>query len=243
MDKRGSAFAVLGIVPARGGSQGIRRKNIRLLDGKPLLAFTADAARRSEHLTRVLLSSEDPEIVKVGKAVGLDAPFLRPAELALDSTPMIGVVLHAIRWAKSQGEHYDAICLLQPTSPLRSAQMIDRCIARLWESGADCVISVRPVPKEYNPHWVYLETAEGLLAPCMGSEPIPARQLLPPAYHPDGGVFAARTEAVLANGTLYGARTVGVVSPVEEACDLDTEEQWEELARRIKTQHNVSSPN
>ncbi len=241
MNKRSSGPAVLGIVPARGGSQGIRRKNLRLLQGKPLLAYTAEAARRSTRLTRVLLSTEDPEIAEVGKAAGLDVPFLRPAELALDSTAMIGVVLHAIRWAESQGEHYDAICLLQPTSPLRSAETIDRCIARLWESGADCVISVRPVPKEYNPHWVYLETAEGLLKPCMGSEPIPARQLLPPAYHPDGGVYAARTRSVLANGSLYGDKTVGVVSPGGEACDLDTEEQWEGLERKLKAQHSLPS--
>src|SRR5258708_4137057 len=179
MKQQTSEPAVLGIVPARGGSKGIVRKNIRVLDGKPLLAYTASAARQSVCLSRVLLSTDDPEIAEVGRAAGLDVPFLRPAELALDSTPMIDVVLHAIRWAQDGGERYDAICLLQPTSPLRSAKTIDLCMARLWERDVDCVVSVRPVPAEYNPHWVYFETADGLLKPCVGGgEPIPSRQLL-----------------------------------------------------------------
>lgn len=232
---------VLGLVPSRGGSKGIPRKNIRLLGGQPLLAYTATAARKSAWLTRVLLSTDDAEIAAVGKAMGLDVPFLRPAELALDTTPMIEVVLHAIRWVQGQGEKYEAICLLQPTSPLRSAETIDRCIARLWELDADCVMSVRPVPAEYNPHWVYFERPEGRLVPSVGErEPISARQLLPPAYHRDGSVFVARTESVLSHGSLYGTKTVGVVSPENEACDLDSEEQWEALERRLRSIPNLS---
>jgi len=235
MKEQSSAHTVLGIVPARGGSKGIKRKNIRLLDGKPLIAYTANAARQSAGLSRVLLSTDDPEIAEIGKSVGIDVPFLRPAELALDSVPMIEVVLHAIRWAQSRGDHYDAICLLQPTSPLRSANTIDRCIARLWKGDVDCVVSVRPVPAEYNPHWVYFETPDGLLQPSMADgEPIPARQLLPPAYHRDGSVFTAKTRSVLAHGSLYGTKTVGVLSPEEEAFDLDTEDQWELLERKLK---------
>ncbi len=242
MKEQTSEHTVLGIVPARGGSKGILRKNIRLLAGQPLLAYTASAARQSARLTRIWLSTDDPEIAAVGKSAGLDVPFLRPAELALDSTPMIEVVLHAIGWAQSQGEHYDAICLLQPTSPLRSAKTIDRCIARLWERDVDCVVSVRPVPPEYNPHWVYFETPEGLLKPSLGDgEPIPARQLLPPAYHRDGSVFTARTQSVLVHGSLYGTKTAGVVSPEDEACDLDTEEQWDLLERKLKSARNLSS--
>ena len=242
MKAQTSERTVLGIVPARGGSKGIIRKNIRVLDGKPLLAYTAMAAQQSARLSRVLLSTDDPEIGEIGKAAGLEVPFLRPAELALDSTPMIDVVLHAIHWAEDHGERYHAICLLQPTSPLRSAKTIDRCIARLWERETDCVVSVRPVPAEYNPHWVYFETPDGLLRPSIGdSEPIPARQLLPPAYHRDGSIFVAKTEAVLTHGSLYGTKTVGVVSPEDEACDLDTEEQWEMLERKLKSAHNLSS--
>ncbi len=233
---------VLGIVPARGGSKGIARKNIRLLGGRPLIAYTASAALTSACLSRVLLSTDAPEIAEIGKAVGLDVPFLRPAEFALDSTPMIDVVLHAIRWLQSRGDEYDAICLLQPTSPLRSAHTIDRCISQLWERNVESVISIRPVPQDYNPHWVYFETPNGLLQLSTGdSEPIPGRQQLPPAYHRDGSVFAAKTQAVVAHGSLYGKRTVGVVSPEQEAFDLDTEEQWEALERRLKSAHESTA--
>lgn len=227
--------SVLGIVPARGGSKGIARKNIRLLGGKPLLAYTAAAAHQSAVLSRVLLSTDDSDIAEIGKGCGLDVPFLRPAELAQDATPMIDVILHAIRWVESQGQRYDAVCLLQPTSPLRTAQTIDRCVASLWQRNVDTVISVRPVPTEYNPNWVFFEGADGLLQPSIGDrEIVPSRQLLPPAYHRDGSVFAAQTDTVLTTTSLYGARVLGVISPEEEAFDLDTEEQWSALEQRLK---------
>jgi CMP-N,N'-diacetyllegionaminic acid synthase len=227
---------VLGIVPARGGSKGIARKNIRLLCGKPLLAYTAAAAKRSARLTRVLLSTDDSEIARVGRESGLDAPFLRPRELAQDATPMIDVILHAIRWTQQQGECYDAICLLQPTSPLRSAETIDRCIAELWEKKVDTVVTVRPVPTEFNPHWVFFRDSDGLLQPSIPQrEPIPSRQQLPPAYHRDGSIFATKTQVVIERGSLYGDKILGVLSPEAEACDLDTEEQWLALERRLSS--------
>ena len=233
--------SVLGIVPARGGSKGIARKNIRLLDGLPLVAYTAAAALKSRCLTRVILSTEDPEIACVGKSAGLDVPFTRPAVLASDTTPMIDVILHAVRWAIEGGEEYDAVCLLQPTSPLRTSQTIDRCVRLLWEKAVDTVVSVRPVPPEYNPYWVYFEGPDGFLQPSIASEkPITARQQLPPAYHRDGSVFAAWTRVLLKRGSLYGETTLGVISPEEEAFDLDTEEQWESLERKLKSTQKTS---
>lgn len=227
---------VLGIVPARGGSKGIPRKNIRLLDGKPLLAYTAAAALGSACLSRVLLTTDDEEIAEVGKGAGLEVPFMRPADLATDSTPMIDVVLHTLQWVQSRGEAYDAICLLQPTSPLRSGRTIDRCISSLWERDVETVVSVRPVPSEYNPHWVYFATPDGLLEPSIrNAQTIPSRQELPPAYHRDGSVFVARSQIVMTRHSLYGTKTLGLLSPEEEAFDLDTEEQWELLERRLNS--------
>lgn len=225
---------VLGLVPARGGSKGIARKNARVLAGKPLLAYTADAALGAVGLSRVLLSTDDPEIASIGKAAGLEVPFLRPAELAVDSTPMIDVVLHVIRWFQDQGLHYDAVCLLQPTSPLRSSATIDRCISLLWDRDVDSVMSVRPVPTEHNPYWVYFEDSDGVLRPSMGDKTeVPCRQQLPRAYHPDGSIFLARTENILAEHSLKCNRMLGAVSPEQEAVDLDTEEQWQALERRL----------
>jgi CMP-N,N'-diacetyllegionaminic acid synthase len=229
------ARSVLGIVPARGGSKGIPRKNIRAMAGKPLLEYTARAALGAGSLSRILLSTDDPEIAAIGRAAGLEAPFLRPGELALDSTPMVQVVLHALEWVRSHGQDYDAICVLQPTSPLRSSASIDHCISLLWMHGVDSVISVRPVPPEYNPYWVYFGSPRGLLEPCIKDEEILCRQNLPPAYHPDGSVFVTKTEFVMAERSLRGKRTMGAISPADEAIDLDTDEQWRELEQKLKS--------
>jgi CMP-N-acetylneuraminic acid synthetase len=160
--------------------------------------------------------------------------------LALDSTPMIDVVLHAMEWSHGQGERYDAVCLLQPTSPLRSAKTIDRCISALFERKVDTVISVRPVPHEYNPYWVFFETSEGVLERSIRGQEIPCRQQLPKAYHCDGSVYVVRTEVVVETHSLYGKKTVGVTSPQYEACDLDTEEQWALLERSLQSRVSES---
>jgi CMP-N-acetylneuraminic acid synthetase len=179
---------VLGIVTARGGSKGIPRKNIRLFGGKPLLAWTADAAHRATQLARTILSTEDEEIASVGRQLGLDVPFLRPIDLATDATPTLPVLQHVVRSLEDLGEHYEAVCLLQPTSPLREPADIDACIALLERSGADAAVSMALVPHEYNPHWVYFaEPVSGELRLAMGERtPIVRRQDLPPAYHRDG---------------------------------------------------------
>ncbi len=115
----------LGIVPARGGSKGIPRKNIVPLLGKPLLAYTAEAALAAQRLTRVILSTEDEEIARVGRQCGLAVPFLRPTELARDDTPTIPVLQDVVRKLEAAGEVYDAVFILQPTTPLRRAEDID----------------------------------------------------------------------------------------------------------------------
>src|SRR5688572_26758280 len=119
---------VLGVVPARGGSKGISRKNVTLLNGKPLIAYTIEAAKQSARLTRTIVSTEDSEITATARRFGAEAPFVRPAELALDETPMLPVLIHAVGWLEDHGEKFDAVCLLQPTNPMRTASDIDGCI-------------------------------------------------------------------------------------------------------------------
>jgi CMP-N,N'-diacetyllegionaminic acid synthase len=217
---------VLGLVPARGGSRGVPRKNIKLLCGKPLLAYTADAALSAGRLSRVVLSTEDPEIAEVGRRLGLDVPFLRPANLAQDETPMLPVVVHALEWLKERGEAYDAVCLLQPTNPLRRSEDIDACIELLEASGADSVIAVLPVPPEHNPHWVYLEDAQGRLHLSTGeSTPIGRRQDLPAAFHREGSVYVTRCGVVL-GGSLYGSAVVGYRVEAGRSVNIDTPEDW-----------------
>lgn len=219
---------VLGLIPARGGSKGVPRKNIKPLAGKPLLAYTAEAALAARHLTRVMLSTEDEEIAAVGRTCGLDVPFLRPAELAQDTTPSLPVVQHALRWLREQGETFDALCLLQPTNPLRRAADIDACLALFAAQQADTVFTVLRVPAEHNPHWVYFKTDDGSLQLNTGeAAPIPRRQDLPIAYHREGSVYVTRTEIVLEQNSLYGARVLGFEIDPAHSVNIDTLADWQ----------------
>jgi CMP-N-acetylneuraminic acid synthetase len=219
---------VLGVITARGGSKGVPRKNIRLLSGKPLLAWTAGAALAARRLTRVILSTEDAEIARVGRDCGLEVPFLRPPELAQDTTPTIPVLQHAVRELEGGGDRFDAICLLQPTSPLRTAAVIDGCIALFETSGADSVVTVLPVPHEHNPHWVYFEDGQGYLRLSTGeAAPLPRRQMLPAAWHREGSVYVVRRDVLMIAGSLYGERLCGYRMDAELSVNIDTVEDFE----------------
>jgi len=218
---------VLGLIPARGGSKGIPRKNIRLLCGRPLLEYTAQSAFGARRLARVILSTEDPEVAEVGRRCGLDVPFLRPAELAQDATPSLPVVQHALRWLEARGDRYDAVCLLEPTAPFRGVDEIDGCIALLRQSAADAVVTVRRVPDEFNPHWTYLADGDGCLRLSTGeATPVPRRQALPPAYHRDGSVYLTRRAVVLERNSMYGDRLVGYAVDDRPWVNIDTLADW-----------------
>lgn len=218
---------VLGIITARGGSKGIPRKNIRLLAGKPLLQYTAEAALSAKLLTRVILSTDDPDIAEVGNKCGLEVPFMRPAELAQDDTPTLPVLQHAVRVLEETGDRYDAICLLQPTNPFRQDRDIDACIRLLEETGADSVVSVLPVPSEYNPHWVYFRDDQGFLRISTGeAAPIPRRQLLPPAFHREGSVYVTRRVVLMEQDSLYGSKIAGFLIDPSCSVNLDTLKDW-----------------
>ena len=222
-----ASLTVLGVVPARGGSKGVPRKNIRLLAGKPLLHYTAEAARASRRLNKIVLSTEDAEIAEVGRRCGLEVPFLRPAELAGDTTPTLDVLLDLVQRLEAMGQSFDAICLLQPTAPLRAPGLIDTCIERLETTGADSVVTVLPVPAEHNPHWVYFRGADDLLQLSTGeATPIARRQDLPPAYHREGSVYVTRRDVLLRERSLYGRRVAGVVIEPGQSVNIDDMEDW-----------------
>jgi CMP-N,N'-diacetyllegionaminic acid synthase len=213
---------VLGIITARGGSKGIPRKNVAPLLGKPLLAYTAECAHAAGRLTRVILSTDDAEIAAVGISLGLAVPFMRPAELALSETPTLPVLQHALRFCQQQGEQYDAVCLLQPTHPLRSPDMVDGCIDLLATTGADSVVTMLPVPHQYNPHWVYFSAGPGLFRLSTGeAAPIPRRQELPAAYHREGSVYVTRSAVLLDQNSMYGVRTAGFLVDPAASVNID----------------------
>lgn len=225
---------VLGIIPARGGSKGIAGKNIKLLGGRPLLQYSFEAAKDSGLLTRCILSSDSEKIIEKGRKLGLEAPFIRPAELARDDTPSIAVIEHALRFLEEKGENFEAICLLQPTTPFRSPRLIDRAIEKFMAQEVDSLISVREVPHEYNPHWVF-EEKDGSLAIATGEkEIISRRQELPKAYHRDGAIYLTKTEVIQKRNSLYGDRIGFIENEDPNYVNLDTHADWKRAEELLK---------
>ena len=227
---------VLGIVTARGGSKGVPRKNVRLLAGKPLIQYTAEAARAAKLLTKTILTTDDKEIAEVGRQCGLEVPFLRPPELARDDTPTLPVLQHAVRFLEDRGEFFDAICLLQPTNPMRQSSDIDACVALLEKTGVDSVVTVLPVPAEYNPHWVYFRNDDGTFRLSTGEKtPIPRRQLLPPAFHREGSVYVMRRAVLMLKNSLFGDTLAGQLMDPARSVNIDTMEDWAEAEKLLST--------
>ncbi len=223
---------VLGIIPARGGSKGIQRKNVKLLHGKPLLAYTTKSALGSKRLSRVILSTDDAEIAEIGLGLGVEVPFIRPSELASDSAPTFQVVMHAVEYMENSGFKFDAICLLQPTNPLRRAEDIDMCVELLEASGGDSVISILPVPHQYNPQWVYWRDKKGELVLSTGeSSPISRRQDLPAAFHREGSVYITRRDVLDTYGDLYGQKVQGYEIEPQRSVNIDTLEDWKQVEK------------
>ena len=219
---------ILGIIPARSGSKGVPKKNIRFLAGKPLIQYTAEAALKSNGISSVILSTDSEEIASIGKQIGLSVPFLRPAELAADTTPTLPVIQHVISSLQNLGEYYDAVCLLQVTSPFRPDRFIDEAIEKFTMSGADSLISVLQVPHEFNPHWVFESKADGLLRIATGEqEIIKRRQDLPKSYYRDGSIYITKTEVIMEQNSLYGQRIAYIESNPEYYCNIDTLKDWE----------------
>ena len=214
---------VLGIVTARGGSKGIPRKNIIPLLGKPLLAYTAKAALSAKRLARTILSTEDEEIARIGRAHGLDVPFLRPAELARDETPSIPVLQDAVRRLEQMGETYDAVFTLQPTNPLRRPEDIDGAIALLEQTGADSVISFVDVGEKHPARMKFI-TTEGKVIDPPFKEAFEGqrRQDLPKLYLREGSVYLTRRSVLMKQSSVQGSDCRAWLIPEERACNIDT---------------------
>ncbi len=225
---------VLGIIPARGGSKGIPRKNVKLLNGKPLLAYTIESAIAAKRLDRTILSTEDNEIAELGLSLGIDVPFMRPPELSGDEAPTFPVVMHAVEELEKAGDRFEAVCLLQPTNPLRRSEDIDRCIELLESTGADSVVTVSEVPHQYNPNWVYLQNDYGELTLSTGeTRPIARRQDLPRAFYREGSVYVTRRSVLYRYEDLYGRRLRGYEIDRSRSVNIDTEEDWHRAERLL----------
>jgi len=214
---------VLGLIPARGGSKGVPRKNLRLVAGKPLLAYTAAAALAARRLSRVVLSTEDEEIAELGRRCGLEVPFLRPVELAQDTSPMLPVVQHAMRMLEASHDRFDAVCLLQPTNPLRRAVDIDGAIDLLEHSGADSVISFVEVGDRHPARMKYLAADGRVINPPFAEEVEgQRRQDLSKLYLREGSIYLTRSTVVMERNSMQGDYCQALIISEERACNIDT---------------------
>ena len=226
---------ILGLIPARAGSKGVPGKNIKVLGGKPLLAYTSEVALQSKHLTEIIVSTEDKQIIEVAKSLGIKVPFIRPIELAQDNTPTIDVIIDALQWYENQNVFFDAVCLLQATSPFRTVEFLDSAIEKFKQMNSDSLVSVQKVPHEYNPHWTFEVNSDGNLKIATGeSRIINRRQELPIAYHRDGSIYITKTKVLLKDKTLYGETTAFIESDAKWYVNIDTLEDWERAEEIIK---------
>lgn len=214
--------SLLAVIPARGGSKGIPRKNIKPLAGKPLIAWTIEAAKKAASIDRIIVSSEDEEIASVAKQFDADVPFLRPAKLAQDDTPGFSTALHAIE----QLPDYDWLLLLQPTSPFRTAEDIDGIWRFCQSLEAPSAVSICEADK--HPYWMYQRNGDQQIHPLIKNRPdITCRQDLPQVFALNGALYLAKTDWLLKQGGFVGQETVGYVMPKIRSVDLDTPLDWE----------------
>lgn len=212
---------VLGLITARGGSKGIPGKNLVPVGGKSLLAWTAEAALASRSLARTIISTDDEPIRQAALALGVDAPFVRPQELATDTAKSTDVVIHALQALATEGDEYEAVMVLQPTCPLRTSALIDEAVDLMASTGCDSVISFVPVG-ERHPARMKAVDSEGRVVnpPFVEAFEGQPRQQLPPYYLRDGAIYLASTSLAL-SGSLQGPDCRALITKLEDWCNID----------------------
>lgn len=226
---------ILAVIPARGSSRGIPRKNVKLLCGKPLIAYTIEAALSSKLIDRAVVSTEDEEIAEVSKKYGAEV-ISRPPELAQDDTPSLPVYQHTIRYLeKTEGYRPEIIVILQPTSPLRIVEDIDRAIEGFLEAKYDSIVSVCEV--EYPPHWMYTLTGNRLKPLIKDGKNVVRRQDAPKVYRLNGAVYITSRDIIMKGNQVLGRDTKAYIMPLERSIDIDTELDFK-LAELLMRERN-----
>lgn len=213
--------SLLCIIPAKGTSTRLPRKNIAPLGGKPLLAHTIKAAYDSQILDRICVSTEDEEIAEVARSFGAEVPFMRPAELSREDVPGIQAVLHAVRLLEElEGYCPKYVVVLPPTSPFRTEQDIRAAVHLAQERKADGVVSV--CSADQHPYWMKRLTEDGRLTNFLSGDREYLSQELPPLYIPNGAIYLARRTILLKQQMFYTDRTYAYIMPSERSLDIDT---------------------
>jgi len=212
---------ILGVITARGGSKGIPRKNIKNLAGKPLIAHTIEEAKKSQMLTRCIVSTDDDEIAEISRNYGADIPFMRPSEFAQDESTSMEAVQHAIKFLKEEkDEKYDYLMILQPTSPLRSSKDIDKSIKVAIDNDSDSVMSMMELDDFSIKKLKKIEN--GLILPWIEDEGTESsrRQDLSRVYKRNCAIYLTKTELIM-KGDLFGEKSCAYVMPEERSVDIN----------------------
>lgn len=226
---------ILAIIPARFGSKGVPGKNSKPLGDKPLIAYSIEQALASKAFAKIIVSTDDEIIAKIAIQFGAEVPFMRPSALANDTASSIAVVQHAVNFLESNNEFFDAICLLQPTSPFREKGFIEKAISTFSAANLDALVSVLPVPHEYNPHWVFEADTKGMLQIATGENKIiKRRQDLPKAFFRDGAIYLTKIEAIK-KGSFYGEKLGYIESNPVLYVNIDTVEDWIKAEQKLPT--------
>ncbi|WP_029688939.1 acylneuraminate cytidylyltransferase family protein [Thermoanaerobacter sp. A7A] len=213
---------ILALIPARGGSKGVPRKNIKLLLDKPLIAYTIEAALQVDFIDKVIVSTDDLEIAQISREYGAEVPFLRPYELATDEAKSIDVILHAMDWMEKEHGAFNLILLLQPTSPFRNSEDIKTALDIFFEKNAKAVVSV--CEAEHSPLWMNtlnddLNMKDFIRKNILNKN----RQELGKYYRINGAIYIAEWDYLRQNKTFFGDKTYAYIMPKERSIDIDTE--------------------
>jgi len=216
---------ILVVIPARGGSKGIPHKNIKPLNGKPLIHYTINVAREIASDEDICVSTDDAEIIKCVEDYGLKVPFVRPEELATDTAGTYEVLLHALNYYEQRGKQYDVVLLLQNTSPFRTAEQVKEAIS-LFKSDIDMVVSVKECSS--NPYYcVFEENIDGYLNICKGDGNITRRQDAPKVYEYNGAIYVINSISLKKMPMNKFKHRIKYVMSEETSLDLDTMADWQ----------------
>jgi len=211
---------ILALTPARGGSKGLPRKNVKLLRGKPLIAWTIEEAKKSAYIDKIVVSTDDNEISRVSRKYGAEVPFIRPKKLANDNAKTIDVALHAINRLESDGLVYDLILVLQPTSPLRTAGDVDEAVKLFFLKDAKAVLSV--CEAEYNPCWMNVLPKDGCMKNFLQKDIFGInRQRLAKFYRLNGAIYLVCIDYLKKQKSFFGKKSYAYIMPKERSVDID----------------------
>lgn len=218
---------ILGLIPARGGSKGIPRKNIKLLQGKPLIAYSIETALKVKSIDKVIVSSEDEEIIRIAKKYGAQVPFVRPQKLAKDHSTAFGVLEHACTFLRTQlNEEYDYLCLLEPTAPLRTVQDVEKAIALLINTqGAEAVVGISEAIV-FHPSVIFSMNERYFLKKVFNDIGISRRQNLARFFYPNAALYISEIKALLKKKSFYHEKTIGYLMPKYRSIEIDEPEDF-----------------